>query len=141
MDIETVTEIELAGALLSFGADALGEWCSTFPQVECPVQHHFGPGVYVRECAMPAGSIVVGHYHRQSSLNVMLKGRMVLLVDGQVTVIEAPYMTISGPGRKAAYVLEDVVWQNIWATEETDIEKLEDMFVDKHAAINGGLAA
>ena len=140
MDLETVTEIELAGELLAYGADTLIEAFDGAPQVECPVQHHFGPGVYIRECAMPAGSIVVGHYHRQSSLNVMLKGRMVLLVDGQITVIDAPYMTISGPGRKAAYVLDDVVWQNIWATEETDIDKLEDMFVDKHAAIDGGLA-
>lgn len=140
MDTEASREIALAAELLAFGPEALGEWCLGFPQVECPVAHHFGPGVYIRECAMPAGAIVVGHYHRQASLNVMLKGRMVLLVDGQASVVEAPFMVVSGPGRKAAYVLEDAVWQNIFATDETDVAKLEDMFVDKQAVINGGLS-
>ena len=140
MDLDVAIEIELAGELLAYGADALLEAFADAPQVECPVQHHFGPGVYIRECAMPAGAIIVGQYHRQASLNVMLKGRMVLLVDGKASVVEAPFMVTSPPGRKAAYVLEDAVWQNIFATDETDIDKLEDMFVDKHAAIEGALA-
>lgn len=140
MDLDVAIEIELAGELLAYGADALLEAFAGAPQVECPVQHHFGPGVYIRECAMPAGAIIVGQYHRQASLNVMLKGRMVLLVDGKASVVEAPFMVTSPPGRKAAYVLEDAVWQNIFATDETDIDKLEDMFVDKQAAIEGGLS-
>ena len=33
-------------------------------QVECPVFHHFGPGVYMREAMFPAGSIGIGHKHK-----------------------------------------------------------------------------
>ena len=29
------------------------------------------------------------------------------------------------------YILKDMVWQNIYATDETDVEKLEAMFLDK----------
>jgi hypothetical protein len=34
------------------------------------------------------------------------------------------------PGRKIAYIIETVVFQNIYSTPETDIEKLENMCVD-----------
>ena len=34
------------------------------------------------------------------------------------------------PGRKLAYVIEDMVWQNIYATNETDLYKLDTMFVE-----------
>jgi hypothetical protein len=132
---EAQCEIMLAGELLSYGPDAILEVFGGVEPADCPVTHHFGPGVYIRECFMPAGTLVVGHAHRQASLNVMLKGRMVLLIEGAVTVVEAPYMTISPPGRKAAYVLEDAVWQNIFATEEQDLDRLEGMFIERTGAI------
>ena len=25
------------------------------PQADCPVAHHFGPGIYIREVTLPAG--------------------------------------------------------------------------------------
>ena len=140
MQVETTSEIALATELLAFGADAIIKAFADAPQQECPVQHLFGPGVYIREISIPAGTIAAGHYHRKASLNVLLKGSLVLAVDGEVSVVTAPFMITTGPGRKAVYALTDVIWQSIFATEETDIDKLEDMLVDKHAAIEGGLA-
>jgi hypothetical protein len=47
-------------------------------------------------------------------------------------------MTFVGkPGRKVAYIIETVVFQNIYATDETDIEKLENMFVENPALEQG----
>lgn len=132
---EAQREIMLAGELLSYGPDAILETFGGVEPVDCPVTHHFGPGVYIRECFMPAGTLVVGQAHRHASLNVMLKGRMVLLIEGVVTVVEAPYMTTSPPGRKAAYVLDDAVWQNIFATEERDLDRLESLFIERTGAI------
>jgi hypothetical protein len=37
---------------------------------------------------------------------------------------------VGGAGRKVAYILETTVFQNILATDETDIEVLENMLVD-----------
>jgi hypothetical protein len=102
------------------------------PQAECSVIHHFGPGLYVREVHMPAGILAIGHAQRFAHLNVFLKGRVRMLNDdGTTTELVAPMMFVGQPGKKAGYVLEDVVWQNIYATEETDIEKLESMFLVK----------
>ena len=49
-------------------------------QAECPVVHRFSPGVYIREIHMPAGSIVIGHHHRYTHMNVMLKARWISLM-------------------------------------------------------------
>lgn len=103
-----------------------------YPQVECPIFHRFGPGLYIREIHMPAGAFVIGNYQKFEHLNVMLKGRVVVVNDdGSHSEIVAPTVFVGRPGRKVGYVKEDVVWQNIYATDETDIAKLEEMFVIK----------
>ena len=101
------------------------------PQVECIEKHHFGPGMYVKEVTMPAGSIIVGKPHKTEHLCVMLQGRMKLLKDdGEVIELVAPTTFVGKPGRKVAQIIETVVFQNIFATDETDVEKLEHMFVE-----------
>ena len=102
------------------------------PQVACPVVHHFGPGIYIREVFLPAGAWAIGHRQKYPHVNVMLKGRVVVLnEDGSTSELQAPLMFVGQPGRKVGHVLEDVVWQNIYATDETDVEKLEAHFLDK----------
>jgi hypothetical protein len=96
------------------------------------VVHHFGPGIYVREVHIPKGALALGHAQKFEHLNVMLKGKVAMpSPDGGLKIIEAPSIYTGQPGRKFGYVLEDVVWQNIYATDETDIDKLEAMFLDK----------
>lgn len=108
--------------------------CSV-PQADCPVTHHFGPGVYIREVHLPAGAAVIGHAHRHEHLCVMLKGRLTLIgMDGGNREISAPATFMSRAGRKVAVIHEDVIFQNVYATEETDIETLESQLFDKSAA-------
>lgn len=104
------------------------------PQIDCPVQHHFGPGIYMREAFLPAGTYVMGHAHKDEHMNIMLKGKMAVIVNGEAKVIEGPYIFTGQPGRKFAYIIEDTVFVNVYATDETDVEALEEMFVDKSDA-------
>jgi hypothetical protein len=105
------------------------------PQADCPVIHHFGPGLYIRELNMPAGILAIGHAQRFEHLNVMLKGRVLIYrEDGSTVEMAAPQLFVGPPGRKVGFVLEDVVWLNVYATDETDIETLERTFLDKSAA-------
>lgn len=101
------------------------------PQVECKVAHYFGPGIYIREVTIPAGTLAVGHMQKFEHLNILLKGSVAMIMDGEVKVVNAPLIFTGKPGRKFGYALEETVWQNIYATEETDVEKLEEMFVEK----------
>lgn len=101
------------------------------PQVECPVVHHFGPGVYMREVSIPAGTLALGHHQRLTHTNVMLKGAVLLYDKGVLRELRAPAMYVGGPGRKMGYITEDVVWLNIYATDEQDVTKLEATYLDK----------
>lgn len=102
------------------------------PQADAPVIHRFGPGIYIREVLLPAGTLAIGHAQRFEHTNLMITGVVAMLGDdGAVTVLRAPLFFIGKPGRKVGYVIEDTVWQNIYATDERDIDKLEEMFLDK----------
>lgn len=105
------------------------------PQAECPVLHRFGPGIYIREVCMPAGVIAIGHRQRCEHTNILLKGAVAIVNDDQtVSVLRAPLFFVGKPGKKVGYVIEDVVWQNVYATDERDIETLEAMFLEKSDA-------
>jgi hypothetical protein len=104
-------------------------------QADCPVHHHFGPGVYIREVVLPTGAYVIGHRHKTPHINIMLEGRITLIgQDGGHTELTAPQTFVSGAGRKIAYIHETVRWQNVYATDETDVETLEAQLLDKSLA-------
>lgn len=101
------------------------------PQVHCEEKHHFGPNIYIKEVTMPAGALIIGKHHRMEHLCNMVSGRMFILQDdGSKKELVAPMTFMAKPGRKVAYIVETVVFQNIYSTSETDIEKLENMCVD-----------
>jgi hypothetical protein len=98
------------------------------PQAICSVRHLFAAGLYIRELTMPAGTIALGHAQRHEHMNVMLKGAVrVLDTQGQAIEMRAPLTFVGAPGRKVGYVVEDVVWLNIYPNpdDERDVEKLE----------------
>lgn len=97
-----------------------------------PVHHHFGPGLYIRELRVQAGVVGMGHAQKQVHMNNFVSGRVLMMNDdGTHTELVAPMTFVGNPGRKVVYVLEDMVWQNIYATTETDVEILEATYLDK----------
>lgn len=123
MDLTAITEQKI---------QALESEFLQHEQVDCPVVHRFGPNIYIREVRIPAGTLSVGHAQKTTHLNVMLKGRVIMInADGSKTEVSAPTTFVAPPGRKLGYILEDMIWQNIYATDETDVETLEAMFLDK----------
>jgi hypothetical protein len=117
--------------VVSNKVDALVREMSALPQVDCPIQHFFGPSIYIREVIMPAGTVVVGKYHKEDHLCNMIEGRMVVVgEDGEQREVTAPAVFMAKKGRKTAYIIETVRFQNIFSTDETDVEKLEHMMVE-----------
>ena len=103
-----------------------------FKQAECPVTHRFGPNLYIREVFLPADTWVIGHHHNYADMNIMLKGKLrIYNNDGTTSILEAPITKVFPPGRKAVYVIEDTIWQNVYSTSEQDIEILEDTYLTK----------
>jgi len=105
------------------------------PQMEIKYQHLFAEGVYIRVAYVKAGMIGMGHEHRQETINTLLKGKIRLLNDDQSMLeLQAPAFFTSAPGvRKVAHFIEDTIFLNVLPnpTNETDIGKLEDLFVVK----------
>jgi hypothetical protein len=114
--------------------DTLAKHMLKVKQAECPVVHRFGPGIYIREVTIPSGAFSIGHYQTTEHLNIMLEGKVIMVnEDGSRTELVAPQTFVSKPGRKVGYIVDKIVWQNVYATNETDIEKLETMFLKKSA--------
>ena len=122
----------LAGGITEEKKEALEHAMLDKVQVDCPVTHHFGPGVCIREVFVPAGTFAMGHFQATTHMNVMLKGRVLVLNDdGGTKELVAPCTFVAPPGRKIGYVIEDMVWQNVYATDETDVESIERLYLRK----------
>lgn len=136
MDIEPISEnaalaaydsLTMREKIASLAADLMA--CTEL-QVELPVRHIFAKGMYIREMFIPKGSIVVGKIHKQECINICSQGDIFITTEsGQMRVI-APYTVVTPPGiQRVGYAYQDTVWANIFLTDETDIEKLEQELV------------
>lgn len=104
----------------------------TKEQVSCPVYHRFGDGLYLREVHIPAGTVAVGHHQNFEHTNILLKGRVTMFNgDGSTTELAAPMVFQGKPGRKIGFIHEDMIWINVYATEEQDIDALETRYLTK----------
>ena len=105
------------------------------PQVDCPVRHHFAPGMYAREITIPKGTVLTGAVHKTQNLAVLSSGKLQLVTDVGTTIISAPHILTVMPGMKnAAYALEDSVWTNFFPTEETDTDVLIELLTESKAS-------
>lgn len=96
--------------------------------------HTFAPGVYVREAHVKAGMVGIGHEHKLECVNVLLKGSLRLVADDKIIELSAPCVFTSVAGsRKVAHFIEDTIFLNVLPnpTNETDLKKIEDLFVIK----------
>jgi hypothetical protein len=82
-------------------------------------------------------SFVIGHSHKYPQLNVMLAGKVLMVKMAKCRYyLSAPLFLSENRAEKLLTLLRTCVWQNIYATEETDIDKLDDMFLDKSETWN-----
>lgn len=125
----------IADAVFGLAPEQVAKVALDNDQAPAPVFHRFGPGVYIRELHMKAGYLAVGHRHKKRNINQVLAGAVELFSDdGTSKIVRAPAFFVSEPGQKVGLVLEDLVWQNIIATDETDIEKIEAEFFEPSPA-------
>jgi len=95
------------------------------PPAFLPIKHYFANGMYAREMTMPAGTIVTGAIHKTTHFCILSQGRVHVMSEDGIEELVAPAIIISQPGAKRAiHALEDTVWTNIHATNETDLDKL-----------------
>lgn len=99
------------------------------PQVELPVTHHFGDGVYAREMKVKAGTLLTGRVHLLKNLNILSEGEAsVISIDGAVR-IKAPFTYVGSAGAKRLiFAHTDITWTTILGTTEIDPVVIEETY-------------
>lgn len=98
--------------------------------VECPVEHVFRPGVYVRKALFPAGTLVLGHAWKAPHWNLLMGGHVKVMVGGVTREMIAPRIIKAPAGRKLFYAITDTLWANVVRTDLTDLDEIEAALVD-----------
>jgi hypothetical protein len=98
-----------------------------------PVSHDFADGLYIRTYTGIKGSIAVSKLHKTNHPYFVMRGDVSVYDGGrEVARIKAPYHGITRAGtQRILYFHEETIWITVHATEETDLEKIEDMVIAK----------
>jgi hypothetical protein len=102
------------------------------PMVELPTTHRFTPGLYIREVTLKAGVIYTTRTHKTEHPFVISSGRVTVFhEDGSRRELRAPHTGITPVGaRRVILTLEDTVWTTFHPTQETNLDKLEELLVE-----------
>lgn len=110
---------------------ALQDAMKEMPQIEEELFHHFCHGVYARQMNVPKGTVLVGKTHRRDCINFIMAGEVEVVSPEGRQRIKAPEIFVSPARTKRAMVaIEDLVWVTVHASEERDLDKLEDELIE-----------
>ena len=97
-----------------------------------PVKNVFTDGQLVREIFNPAGELLVTAIHKISHPYFLLKGEMSIMTEEGEERIVAPHYGITKAGTKRIiYAHTDCIFVTVHATNETDLNKIEEEIVSK----------
>lgn len=117
--------------------------------INCPLEHVFIPGMYIREIFMPAGTLITSKIHKTEHPFFILSGAVSVYNaenDETILMVEG-YGGITKPGtRRVLYIHSDTIWrthhkigfitgiENDWSAEEKEVllEKIEDILIHKY---------
>ena len=112
-------------------ADALADHPAS---VEVAVEHNFAPGLYGRKAILPRGTLAVGKKHKTTHLSVLAKGSIIVRgVQGMPDhrMVAGDVMVTPAGSQRAVYAEQDSVFVCIHATDETDLDRLEDQLIER----------
>lgn len=110
--------------------------------IDVPVEHHFAPGVYMRQMNAKAGTVVVSKMHRTEHMNVLLSGSLTIATENGIEYLQAPAVIKSMPGTKRiGYFHEDTSWMTVHPTDSTDLEEIERQVIVPEEEVDRFLAS
>lgn len=97
------------------------------PQLGLPVEQIALHGMVVRTMHIPKGQLLVGKVHKLDCINIVAKGDISLLTEHGSGRMVAGDQAVSRAGtQKMGFANEDTTFINIFRTDETSIEGIED---------------
>lgn len=94
--------------------------------------HHFSDGLYAKQVHIPANHVVTSHCHQYSHLSVLAEGDVIVEVGGKFVEYSAPAcIEIKAGLHHRVMARTDATWFCIHATQETDVDKIDEVLVKK----------
>jgi hypothetical protein len=101
--------------------------------IDCPVFHHFTPGLYRREFHAPAGALVTSRIHKTEHPFVLLKGRATVYTETGPEELTAPHHGVTKPGTRRVILFHEAsVWITFHPTALTDLDAIEALLIEPH---------
>ena len=99
----------------------------SLPQIDVPIKHYFGDGVYGREMFLNAGEAFTGAIHLTNHINVLAQGTLLLRTStSEAEEITAPCVFECPPNtKKMGYAVTDCVFINFIGTDLKDVDEIE----------------
>lgn len=95
-----------------------------------PLEHQFAKGLYIRKITVPANVLTVTKIHKFSHPAFLLQGEMSIMEEWGARRVKAPTYFITKAGTKRViYHHTEVVLVTVHATEETDVNRIEDEII------------
>ena len=92
--------------------------------------HHFSDGLYAKETQISAGQMLLQHKHNYSHFGILAKGKVVIVKEGDIQIVEAPAcIEIKAGENHGVKAITDVVWFCVHATDEKDPSKVDDVLI------------
>ena len=93
---------------------------------ECPVEHFYGDGLYIRKITMPKGMLLTSKIHNKRHPYFVISGDCTVLTDDKIVRIKAPYWGITEPlTKRILYMHDETVWVTVHATKLKNPEDIE----------------
>ena len=94
--------------------------------------HHFSDGLYAKELHVPKDFIIQKHTHSFNHLSILAQGKVVVLKGEDALIVEAPAcLEIEKEVIHGIRALTDCVWFCIHATDEKDVDKVDEVLISK----------
>ncbi|HUT76403.1 MAG TPA: hypothetical protein VM285_01890 [Polyangia bacterium] len=99
--------------------------------------HRFTPGLYTRECFIPAGTLVVTKIHKTEHPFAILQGHLsVYSEEGGAGYLEGPYLGVTQPGtQRVIFAHTDSVWVTFHPTLKTDPAEIEADIIEPYVSL------
>lgn len=106
--------------------------CKNCFEIDLGIIHHFSGGLYAKQMTLPKDYFAVSHAHNYDHLSILANGKVIVKTDESENVYTAPVCIEIKKGlHHSITALEDAVWFCIHATDETDVNKVDEVLIKK----------
>lgn len=115
-----------------YGISSAETASATLDEAQAQAEHFFTQGLYAKKMAIPAGTHIPTHRHVYDHLSILAQGRVRVTVGVVTQEYRAPAMIeIKKDLTHTIQAVEDSVWFCVHATEETDLDKIDQSLIQE----------